>query len=110
MQTRPEAAAKLRQAPVRKRLVLFDFDGTITAKDTLAQIMIHYRGAFRYRYGLVVLAPIMALYLLRLIPNWKAKQFLLSWFFKGEDEHTFNKRCREFAETVLPSLIRPKAL
>jgi len=101
---------KRRSQTAKKRLVLFDFDGTITGKDTLAEIMIYYRGSLRYRLGLIALAPILALYLLKLIPNWKAKQILLGWFFKGENEKIFNKRCTEFSLKVIPTLIRPKAL
>jgi phosphatidylglycerophosphatase C len=101
---------KISTATGTKKLVLFDFDGTITAKDTLAQFIVYYRGLLRYRYGLMMLAPPMALYLLHILPNWKAKQFLLSWFFKGEREDVFDKKCREFSLRVLPGLIRPKAM
>ena len=45
----------------RKRLVLFDFDGTITTRDTLAEIMIHFHGKLKYAAGLLSLSPVMAL-------------------------------------------------
>jgi phosphatidylglycerophosphatase C len=108
----PQADLKSKVKPgiVRKRLVLFDFDGTITTKDTLAEIMIFYHGRWKYRTGLLALSPVIALYLLKLIPNWEAKQRFLSWFFKGQEAKVFNKRCKQFAETVIPRLIRPKAL
>jgi phosphatidylglycerophosphatase C len=107
-----DADQRLKTKPIhlKKRLVLFDFDGTITTHDTLAEIMIFYRGRWRYRYGLLVLSPLLALYVLKLIPNWKAKQLFISWFFKGEDITRFNAQCLAFSRKVLPSLIRPKAL
>jgi phosphatidylglycerophosphatase C len=105
-----DSQATVKSNAGKKRLVLFDFDGTITTKDTLAQIMIFYHGSFRYRSGLIALAPVLLLYVLKLIPNWKAKQYFLSWFFKGQDATIFNQRCKQFSMEVIPKLIRPGAL
>lgn len=91
-------------------LVLFDFDGTITTKDTLIEFVRYYRGHRRYIESMIMLSPILALYTFKIIPNWKAKQYFLSRHFRGENIDEFNKRCREFSTKVLPSLIRPKAL
>ncbi len=93
-----------------KKLVLFDFDGTITTKDTLIEFILFYRGRHQYLLGIVMLAPMLALYVTKLIPNWKAKQHFLSHYFKGENVDTFNSRCRDFSTKVLPALIRPQAL
>lgn len=109
MLTEADPKKLVNQGIAKKRLVLFDFDGTITTRDTLAEIMIHYRGKLKYQSGLIALSPIMVLYLLKLIPNWKAKQYMLSWFLKGEDVTEFNDRCRAFTNKVLPGLIRPGA-
>lgn len=110
MLTEADPKKIVNQGIAKKRLVLFDFDGTITTRDTLAEIMIHYSGKLTYRSGLIALSPIMLLYLLKLIPNWKAKQYMLSWFLKGEDATAFNDRCLAFTNKVLPGLIRPGAL
>lgn len=91
-------------------LVLFDFDGTITTRDTLIEFVLFYRGKKKYWLGMLKLSPLLALYALKLIPNWKAKQFFLSHYFKGEPIDEFNTRGREFARQVLPKLIRPGAL
>ena len=90
-------------------LVLFDFDGTLTTKDTLIEFVHFYRGKNQYWLGLISLAPVLAMFALKIIPNWKAKQFFLSHFFKGEKIGDFNARCHEFSTTVLPGLIRPGA-
>jgi HAD superfamily hydrolase (TIGR01490 family) len=91
-------------------LVLFDFDGTITTKDTLIEFVLFYRGRKQYLFGMFLLAPILALFVAKLIPNWKAKQHFLSHHFKGEKISTFNSRCLEFTRKILPGLIRPQAL
>jgi phosphatidylglycerophosphatase C len=110
MITRPEKRLKGPQVQPKKRLILFDFDGTITDRDTLAEIMVHYHGAFRYRLGLVALSPFLLMYVLKLMPNHKAKQRFISWFFKGEDIKRFNRQCTEFANHVIPKLVRPGAM
>lgn len=93
-----------------KKLVLFDFDGTITTKDTLIEFVLFYRGRHQYLFGIFMLAPMLALYVTKLIPNWKAKQHFLSHYFKGEKISDFNSRCLDFSTKVLPSLIRPQAI
>jgi phosphatidylglycerophosphatase C len=93
-----------------KKLVLFDFDGTITTKDTLLEFILFYRGKRNFFAGLVILSPILALHLLKVIKNWRAKQYFLAWYLKGESVDRFNERCRQFADTKIPKLVRPKAL
>jgi HAD superfamily hydrolase (TIGR01490 family) len=94
----------------KKQLVLFDFDGTITTKDTLKEFMIFYQGKLRYAAGLAVLSPLIGLYVSKIIPNWKAKQYFLKWFLKGDDALVFNAKCKAFATQHIDHLIRPKAL
>lgn len=93
-----------------KRLALFDFDGTITHADSLKAFILFTRGRIRYYLGLVRLAPVLALYKLGVIPNWKAKEILLAYFFKGMPLGDFEDKCREFASNILPAIVRPKAL
>lgn len=92
------------------KLVLFDFDGTITTKDTLIEFILYYRGRQQYLLGLLMMAPMLALYVAKLIPNWKAKQYFLARYFKGEKLSDFTAKCLDFSTQVLPGLIRPHAL
>lgn len=98
------------QHPNTKKLVLFDFDGTITTRDTLLEFIRFYHGKKKMWAGILALSPVLALYALKLIPNWKAKQVMLIHFFKGERLRDFDSRCVLFSTTVLPSLIRPRAM
>lgn len=93
-----------------KKLVLFDFDGTITTRDTLAEFMIYYHGKLRYTAGLAFLSPVLAMYVTKAIPNWKAKEYFLKWYLKGENAEMFNQKCKEFTAHKLDALIRPGAL
>ncbi len=60
--------------------------------------------------GFVILSPILVLHLLKLIPNWRAKEFVLTWFFKNIKINDFNKMGYKFANEVIPSLVRQEAI
>jgi HAD superfamily hydrolase (TIGR01490 family) len=95
---------------MKKKLVLFDFDGTITTRDSFAEFLIFYKGKMKFLLGVMILSPVIALYILKLIPNWRGKQIVLRWFWGGADVQEFNARCREFSTQALPRIIRPQAL
>ena len=93
-----------------KQLALFDFDGTLTVKDTLLAFIRFYKGNFRFYVGMIVLAPMLVLYKLKIIPNWKAKEYVLAFFFKGEDVVLFNRKAKEFSLREIPRLLNDIAL
>lgn len=93
----------------KNKIAVFDFDGTITHKDSLMEFLKFTQGGIKLYWGLFILSPVLVLYLLRIIPNYTAKQILFSWFYRGWDIGRFNTRCREFS-TVINNAIRPKAL
>ena len=65
----------------QKHLVLFDFDGTLTRKDTLFAFIRYYHGTVRFVLGFAWLSPVMALYMAKLIRNDRAKEIVLKHFF-----------------------------
>lgn len=93
----------------QKKIAVFDFDGTITDKDSLIEFLKFTQGYVKLGWGLFVLSPVLALYLLKIIPNYKAKQLLFSWFYRGWDIEKFNAKCLDFIP-VLNQTIRPAAL
>lgn len=95
---------------MNRRIAFFDFDGTITTKDTLLEFIKFYRGRSSFYLGFLIYSPFLVAYKLGLIPNWVAKQKVLQFFFKGEQTEHFQNHCNEFAATKLPALLRPKAL
>ena len=93
-----------------KTLALFDFDGTLTREDTLPGIIKYQKGRFNFWFGMIRLSPIILGYWLRLIPNWKAKEKLLSFFFRNEQEDVFQKKCNHYALEEIPGILRPEGL
>lgn len=91
-----------------KRLYAFDFDGTLTTADTLLAFIRYACGTWRFVWGFLVHSPLLVLMKLKLYPNYRAKQRIFAWFFRGMKAETFDALCRRFADDNA-SLIRPKA-
>jgi HAD superfamily hydrolase (TIGR01490 family) len=91
-------------------IAFFDFDGTITTKDTLAEILKFIKGRFNYYLGILILSPVLILFKLKLITNHRAKEILLTYFLKGMNTKEFDASCKEFSETKLPQMFKRNAL
>lgn len=95
---------------MKKVLAIFDFDGTLTTKDTFLEFIKYHRGAVSFWMGFMKMAPIILLHLLRIIPNWKTKEYALAYFFGGERLEDFQAVCDRFSTTCIPQLARKEAL
>jgi HAD superfamily hydrolase (TIGR01490 family) len=92
-----------------KKVYAFDFDGTLTKRDTFIRIIVYARGWWRLIGGLLLFSPILVMMKLRLYPNWKAKQQVFSFFFKGMSIDAFDELCRNFAHDS-QKLLRKKGV
>lgn len=95
---------------MKKEIAFFDFDGTITTKDTFLEFIKFTKGSFRFYFGFVLNLPYLIGYKLKLISNQTAKEKILQFFFRNTTVEAFKKNCNNFSTKVLPKLIRPKAL
>jgi len=93
----------------KKYIVAFDFDGTITTKDTLLEFIKFSKGKFHFIFGFLLFSPLLIAYKLKIYPNWKVKQQIFSYFFKGMSIAVFNKFCEDFAGKY-QHLIKPKVM
>lgn len=91
-------------------LALFDFDGTLTTKDSLAEFIKYAVGTKRYIYGMITFSPVFVLYKLKIIRNDIAKEKLFSHFFKDIDENRFKEIAKEFSINKLDLIIREDRL
>jgi phosphatidylglycerophosphatase C len=97
-------------SPMHQRIAFFDFDGTITTKDTLLEFIKYSKGKVPFYLGFLINSPWLVAYKCKLIPNQYAKEKVLGWFFRNCPLDIFREHCEGFAAEVLPGLIRPKAL
>ena len=94
---------------MRKKIYAFDFDGTLTTRDTLIAFIRYAKGTGAFALGFLRHAHLLVLMKLRLYPNWKAKQRVFSYFFGGMRLEDFDALCRQFAEDNR-HLLRPEGL
>lgn len=90
-------------------IAAFDFDGTITTKDTLLEFIKFTKGTVSFYSGFLLHAPVLIAFKLKLYPNWKAKQRIFSYFFKGMRYTEFCKKGEEFAG-IIEKMIHPSKL
>jgi phosphatidylglycerophosphatase C len=93
-----------------RKIAFFDFDGTITTKDTLLELIKFQKGKTAFYFGFVLHAPWLIAYKLKLFPNDDVKQKMLKFFFGDMPETIFQSNCDLFAKNKLPALIRPGAI
>jgi phosphatidylglycerophosphatase C len=92
------------------RIAFFDFDGTITTKDTLLEIIKYKHGKRKFYFGFLLHSPWLVAYKLGIISNQLAKETVLRYFFRKMSFEQFRSMADEFARTQIPLLVRPKAL
>ena len=92
-----------------KKVYAFDFDGTLTTRDTLLAFIRYAKGTKAFYLGFLLHAPWLVLMLLGLYPNWKAKQRVFSYFFRRMTLKEFDALCQAFANDNR-HLLRPLAL
>ena len=80
----------------RRTIAVFDFDGTLTTRDSFLAFIRFTHGTWRYYAGFALHAPILILMLLRLYPGGKAKQSIFSHFFKGWPYSRFQSLAQSF--------------
>ena len=84
----------------KRKVAVFDFDGTITTKDTFIEFIKYTCGTGTIFIGFLLYAPLLVLMTLRLYPNWKCKQKVFSFFFKGMAYKKFQHDCELFSERI----------
>ena len=85
---------------MRRCVAVFDFDGTLTRCDTLPRFIRFACGPWRFCAGFLLFSPLLVLMRLRLYPNWRAKQRLFAYYFRGMDYERFAGLGRRFADVV----------
>ena len=91
------------------KVYAFDFDGTLTTKDTLLEFIRFAKGTLAFGLGFLRYAHLLVLMKLGFYPNWKAKQKVFAHFFKDTTLEDFDTICQAFAASSR-HLLRPKGI
>ena len=92
-----------------KKLYLFDFDGTLTYKDTMFMFLKFYDPA-KYSVQFLKHVPLFALLQLKLADAESVKKSLIASILKGKSRYQIEKKAQQFFEENYPSLFRENAL
>jgi len=88
------------------KLALFDFDGTLTTKDSLGEFIKFAVGKPTYYFKLALFSPIFFLYKTKIMDNAYAKKLLFRLYFEGINEVDFKSMAQEYSQTKIYEIIR----
>lgn len=104
------AHARVRTLTERTVLAIFDFDGTLTRRDTLLPFLRYAVGTAAFVVRLVSVLPVLAAMALGIVGRDRAKERVLRRFFRGMPAERLARLGRDFAQERLPALVRAQAL
>lgn len=91
-------------------VAVFDFDGTLTRRDTLLPFLRYLLGDTQIARHALVLSPTLFGYGLGLINNGVAKERVFMQCLSGMEIAELRQQGERFAETVLPHILRSEAM
>jgi HAD superfamily hydrolase (TIGR01490 family) len=91
-------------------LALFDFDGTITFKDSFTPFIVYAVEPRRMAIGKVVLSPMIAAYKLGLVPTSLMRATVVGFGFRGKREPDVRQLGLSYAREKLSAITSPRAL
>ena len=59
---------------------------------------------------MTLLSPFLILLKLGVVPNWRAKEIVISYFFNGDTLDEFQEKADKFSQSKIPSMVRSNAL
>lgn len=90
------------KSPDAAHVAAFDFDGTLTRRDTLLPFLRRSLGWPRFLWVLLRCSPWLAAYALRLMSNHRAKARLLQASLAGWSRQRAERHAQDFADNYLP--------
>lgn len=96
--------------PPPVEVAAFDFDGTLTRGDTLGPFLIRSLGWPRFLWALLLSAPWLVVYVLRLMSNHRAKARLLQVAIAGWPPEQAERHAQNFVHDFLPGYWHPWGL
>ena len=94
----------------RQALAVFDFDGTLTRRDSLPWFLWHVSSPGEFVWNTVVLLPTLLRYAFESVENGPAKERVLGQFLAGKPVEKIRAVAKSFAVETIPSLLDPEAM
>lgn len=81
---------------MKKQIYIYDFDGTLTRRDSFLDFIRYTCGSRSLYCGLLLFSPLLILMKLRLYANGRAKERLFTHFFQGMSIRVFDDLCAKY--------------
>ena len=92
-----------------KKLYCFDFDGTLTYKDTMFLYLKFYNSS-KFNWQFIKHIPLFILLKLNLLDAEKVKKSFISSILKGQSKSKIEKKSQQFFDQYYPEIFRENAL
>jgi len=90
-------------------LALFDFDGTLSDRDSFLLFVKETVGTVRFYSAMAMLAPQIGRFLCKRYPNHRLKEDVLTLFFRNCSLEVFCKAAERFCHNTIPGILREEA-
>jgi HAD superfamily hydrolase (TIGR01490 family) len=94
----------------RPVVAVFDFDGTLTRRDSLLPFLWQIAGPWMFIWNATVLLPTLLQYAVGILENGPAKERVLGQFLVGKPVEDIRAVAGSFAEETIPTLLDPEAI
>ena len=92
------------------KIAFFDFDGTITYKDSTINFIRFIKGNTKFFIGIFLLSPFLLLYKLNIISNNAIKNIIIKYYFKDMSIEYFRQMAEKFSLKYIDDIVRDKAI
>ena len=87
-----------------RKIVCFDYDGTLINKDSFIELIIFRFGRLRLYLAMMLFLPWLIMMAFHLYDAGKVKEKIFCYFFKGMSISDFEKLCERFADYLSASV------
>lgn len=91
-------------------LALFDFDGTLTTRDSFICFLQFTHGAVFFYLAFFCLLPVLIAYKLKILRNDIAKEYVLKFFYRGWKKERLEAAGKVWVEQKLSSILIEKGI
>jgi phosphatidylglycerophosphatase C len=91
-------------------IAVFDFDGTITPKDSFLEFIKYTHGNIKFYLFILTHLHIIILFYFKIISNQRLKEIFFSGFYRGLSKEELLKNGEIFSQKIIPEICFPEAL
>ena len=91
-------------------IAFFDFDGTITKKDSFLEFLKYSKGKIEFIKVLIILSPLIISFFFNKTTNQSLKEAFLRYYFNNWEFDKFKTIAENYSINEIDKIIKPKAL